>query len=58
MIARHIYNVIVENPPLESPKSLLLILFIRVPNVNKDKPVEDQLKVIRKDILYTLNKVY
>ena len=35
-----------------------LIGFIRVPDVNKDKPVKDQLKVIREDILYTLNEIY
>ena len=37
--------------------------FIRVLNVNKDKLVKDQLikdqlKVIREDILYTLNEMY
>lgn len=32
--------------------------FIRVPDVDKDKPIEDQLKVIREDVLYTSNEVY
>ena len=32
--------------------------FIRILDVNKDKPVKDQLKVIREDVLYTLNEVY
>ena len=51
--------IIQENPLLESSHELLpLIRFIRVLDVNKDKLVEDQLKVIREDVLYTLNKVY
>ena len=50
--------IIQENPLLESsPKLLLLIRFIRVPNINKNKPVEDQLKVIIEDVLYTLNEM-
>ena len=32
--------------------------FIRVPDVDKDKPIEDQLKVIREDVLYTSNEMY
>jgi len=36
---------------------LLPIHFIRVLDVNKDKLVEEQLKVIREDVLYTLNKI-
>jgi len=32
--------------------------FIRVLDVNEDKPVKDQLKVIREDVLYTSNKMY
>jgi hypothetical protein len=47
-----------ENLPLESSKLLPPIRFIRVLNVDKDKPVKDQLKVIREDVLYTLNEVY
>ena len=51
--------IIQENPLLESsPKLLLFIRFIRVSNINKNKLVEDQLKVIIKDVLYTLNKMY
>ena len=46
-----------EKPILESPKSLPPIQFIRVLNVNKDRLVEDQLKVIREDVLYSLNEV-
>jgi hypothetical protein len=30
---------------------------MRVFNINKYKPVEDQLKVIREDVLYTLNNI-
>ena len=32
--------------------------FIRVPDVDKDKSIEDQLKVIREDVLYTSNEMY
>ena len=32
--------------------------FIRVLDVNDNKPVKDQLKVIREDVLYTSNKIY
>ena len=42
----------------ESSIRVLPIRFIRVFNVDKDKPVKDQLKVIREDVLYTLNEVY
>jgi len=31
--------------------------FIRVLDVDKDKLIEDQLKVIREDVLYTSNEV-
>ena len=31
---------------------------VRVLKINKDKLVKDQLKVIREDVLYTLNEVY
>ena len=51
--------IIWENPLLESSLKLLpLIHFIRVLKINKDKPVKNQLKVIREDVLYTLNEVY
>ena len=51
--------IIEENSPLKSsPKLLLPIRFIRVLNANKDKLIKDQLKVIREDVLYILNKVY
>ena len=51
--------IIQENSPLKSSPNLLPpIHFIRVLNINKNKPVKDQLKVIREDILYILNKVY
>jgi len=51
--------IVWENPPSESsPKLLPPIYFIRVLNANEDKPVKDQPKVIREDVLYTLNKVY
>ena len=51
--------IIQENPPLESsPKLPPLIRFIRVPDINKNKRVEDQLKVIMEDVLYTLNKIH
>ena len=43
---------------MSSPKLLPPIRFIHVLNVNKDKPIKDQLKVIREDILYTSNEVY
>ena len=36
---------------------LLPTHFIRVLDVDKDKPVEEQLKVIREDVLYTLNEM-
>jgi hypothetical protein len=41
-----------------SPKLLPPIHFIRVLDIDKDKPVKDQLKVIREDMLYTLNEMY
>ena len=51
--------IIQENPPLKStPKVLPPIYFICVFNVDKDKPIEDQLKVIKEDVLYTLNEMY
>ena len=40
-----------------SPELLPPIRIIRVLNINKNKPVKDWLKVIRQDVLYTLNKV-
>jgi hypothetical protein len=39
-----------------SPELLLPIHFIRVLNI-KNKPVKDQLKVIKEDVLCTLNKL-
>ena len=51
--------IIQENPPLESsPESLPPIRFIRVLDVDEDKPVKDQLKVIKEDALYMSNKMY
>ena len=43
---------------MSSPELLLPIRFIYVLNINKDKPIKDQLKVIREDVLYTSNEVY
>jgi len=58
-----IYNIIIVGfcPSyilLKSSPELLPIRFIYILNINKNKPVKDQLKVIREDVLYTLNEVY
>ena len=50
--------IIQENPLLKSFPELPPIRFIRVLNIDKDKPVKDQLKVIREDVLYMSNKIY
>ena len=40
------------------PELLPPIRFIHVFNINESEPVKEQLKVIREDMLYTLNEVY
>ena len=40
------------------PKLLPPIRFIYILNINKNKLIKDQLKVIREDVLYTSNEVY